>query len=110
MQNSNAKPAETETDKSLTMVAAKIIALGLILAHIDYANALYPELPESDKRKLQRIQNMTVKIVTGVKKYDSSTTTLKTLHWLPVHLRIKQKVLSRMFRFIHGLPPQAPII
>ena len=57
--------------KSLTMEAAKAIALGLITAHIDYTNALYVELPESDIRKLQRIQNMTVKIVLGVKKYET---------------------------------------
>ncbi len=53
------------------MEAAKAIALGLITAHIDYTNALYVELPESDIRKLQRIQNMTVKIVLGVKKYET---------------------------------------
>ena len=106
MQNNNVKPSETETDKeNLTMEAANVIALDLIIAHIDYANALYAELPESDISKLQRIQNMTAKIVTGVNKYDSSTTALKTLHWLPLHLRIKHKVLTHVFRCVHGLAP-----
>ncbi len=89
------------------MEAAKVIALSHIIAHIDYANALYAELPESDipVSKLQHIQNMTAKIVTGVKKYDSSTTAPNTFHWFPVHLRIKQKVLTLVFRCIHGLAP-----
>ncbi len=59
----------------------------------------------SYKKLLQCIQSMTAKFVTGVKKYDSSTTALKTLHWLPVHLRIKHKVLTLVFRCIHGLAP-----
>ncbi len=49
--------------KSLTM---EDIALGLAVAHINYANALYAELPESAIKKLQRIQNMTARIVTVV--------------------------------------------
>ncbi len=66
------------------MEDAKVIAMGLAIAHINYANTVYAELPESDIRKLHRFQNMIAKIVTVVKKYDSSTTALKTLHWLPV--------------------------
>ncbi len=58
----------------------------------------YTELTDSDIRKLQRIRNMTAKIVTGVKKCDSSSTALKTLHWLPVHLRIKHKVPTLYLR------------
>ncbi len=93
------------------MEAAKSIVLGLVIAHIDYANALCEELPESDIRKLLRNLNMAAK--TGVTKYDSSTTALKTatvhkaqLHsWLPVQLCIKHKVLTLVFRCIHGLAP-----
>ncbi len=55
---------------------------------------LQAELPESEIRKLQRIQNITATIVPGVNKDDRSSTTLKTRHWLPVHMRIKHKVLN----------------
>ncbi len=78
------------------MEAAKVIALGHIIAHIDYTNTLYAEVPESDIRRPQRIRNMTSKIVTGVKKYDNSTTALKTLHWLPAHH--KNKIVTLVFR------------
>ena len=47
--------------KFLTMVPTKVIALRLVIAQLDYANALCAELPQSDVKKLQRIQNMTAK-------------------------------------------------
>ena len=52
--------------KSLTLDAATMVALGLVISHLDYANALYSGLPKSEIRKLQRIQSVTAKVVTGV--------------------------------------------
>ncbi len=92
--------------KYLTLEASKTIALGLIITHLDYANALYAGLPDTDLQKLQRVQNMTAKAATGTSKYDSSTAALKTLHWLPIRLRIEFKILTLVFRCVHG---QAPI-
>ena len=90
---------------SLTIEASKTIALGLVISHLDYANALYAGLPKKDIKKLQVIQNMAAKIVIKSGKYDSSTEALKTLHWLPIHLRINYKVLVLMFKCIHGIAP-----
>ena len=47
--------------KSLTLEAAKKVAIGLVLSHLDYANALYTGLPQVEINKLQRIQNMGLK-------------------------------------------------
>ena len=91
--------------KTLTQNAAKTIALGLVIAHLDYANALYSGLPEVDIKKLQRVQSMAAKIVTGARKYDSTTQALKSLHWLPVKLRIMYKVLLLVFKSQHNLAP-----
>ena len=49
--------------------------------------------------------SMAAKVVTGVTKFDSSTAALKSLHWLPIHLRIKFKVLALVFRAVHKLAP-----
>ena len=59
--------------RSLTLSAATKIALGLVISHLDYANALYSGLPDVDIKKLQRIQDIAAKIVTQRGKYDSST-------------------------------------
>ena len=66
----------------LTRDAAITVALGLVVAHLDYANAVFIGLPDVEFAKLQRIQNMPAKRVTGASKCDSSTETLKELHWL----------------------------
>ena len=76
-----------------------------MIPHLDYANAFSSGLPSTEINKPQWIQNMAAKIVTGAKKHDSSTEALKSLHWLPIHLRIKYKVLTLVFRSLHGLAP-----
>ena len=76
------------------------IALGTIISHLDYSNSLFMGLPSCDINKLQRIQNLTAKIILGKSKYDSSTEALRELHWLPIEQRIKFKILVIMFRCI----------
>ena len=49
------------------------IALGLVISHLDYVNALYSGLPDVDIKKLQRIQDIVAKIVTQRGNYDSGT-------------------------------------
>ncbi len=75
--------------KYLTLNAWKTIALGLIITDF---NALHAGLPETDLQKLQQVQNMTAKVVRGTSKYNSSTAALKSLHWLPIRLRIEFKI------------------
>ena len=89
----------------LTRDAAITVALGLVVAHLDYANAVFIGLPDVEFAKLQRIQNMTAKLVTGASKYDSSTQALKELHWLPVKLRVLYKILTVVFRCLEGNAP-----
>ena len=89
--------------KSLTLEAAKKVAIGLVLSHLDYVNALYTGLPQVEINKLQRIQNMAAKVVTNAGRYDSSTTALKKLHWLSIHLRIKYKIVLLVFHSINGI-------
>ena len=78
----------------LTPEATATIAIGLVTSHLDYANAIYSGLLKSDLGKVQRIQNMAATLVTKARKYDSSTEALKSLHWLPIHLRKECKVLN----------------
>ena len=84
--------------KCLTKSAATKVVLGLVISHLDYANALYSGLPDIDIKKLQRIQNMAAKMVVGYDRYDSSTAALKALHWLPIRSRIKFKVCTLVLR------------
>ena len=89
----------------LTPEAARLIVHGMITSHIDYANALYYGLPENSIVKLQRVQNMAVKVILGKRKSDSSRDCLIALHWLPVRERIEYKILILVYKCIVGEAP-----
>ena len=91
--------------KYLTEDACKTIMSGLVLSHIDYANALFTGLPKCDIDKLQRVQNFAARIVKGLNKYTSVRSELRQLHWLPVQQRIDHKVASLVYKCLHGQAP-----
>ena len=51
--------------------ACVTLALGLILSLLDYANAILIGLPNINLHKMQRVQNMTAKLVLGADKLTS---------------------------------------
>ncbi|KAI2663998.1 Isoleucine--tRNA ligase [Labeo rohita] len=51
------------------------------------------------------IQNSAARILMAVRKYDHVTSILKSLHWLPVSLRIVYKVSLLTHQCIHGDAP-----
>ena len=55
----------------LSTDACVTLALGLILSHLDYSNAILTGLPNIDLHKMQRVQNMTAKLVLGAHKLTS---------------------------------------
>ena len=72
----------------LTIQACITLVLGLVMSHLDYANSAFISLQASDINKMQRVQNAAAKFVLNLKRMDSSTEALKTLHWLPIKFRI----------------------
>ena len=87
----------------LTKESCETLIVGLVLSQLDYANCLFIGLPECDLQKLQRVQNIAAKIV--LKSEENSITCLKKLHWLPISLRIKYKVLTMLYKSLHGQSP-----
>lgn len=88
--------------KSLTREACVVLMLGLVISHLDFANALFACLPDVALNQLQRIQNIAAKIVLNKRKLDSATACLRELHWLPVRFRIRFKILTLVYRCVHG--------
>ena len=76
-----------------------------ITTKLDYCNALLCGIPSNLISRLQRIQNISARIITGHSKSDHITPVLYSLHWLPVTQRIKFKTLVLVYKAMHGQAP-----
>jgi hypothetical protein len=71
---------------------AKLIALSMVSAKLDYCNSMLYKTTQSNLAKLQRLQNSLARVVTITRKYEHITPVLAELHWLPVTARIEYKI------------------
>ena len=93
------------TGKFLTKKQSSKAVIALVMSQLGYANSILVGLPKVSIDQLQRVQNIAAKIVLGRSKYESSSKCLEELHWLPIQYRITFKVVTLVFRCIHGLAP-----
>ena len=91
--------------KYLTKDATNTLALGLVISHHDYCNAILVGLPDIDISHLQRIQNICAKTVLGSDTYKSSMRCLLDLHWLAICKRIQHKVLTLDHKALNDQAP-----
>ena len=90
----------------LTLDACHAAVRSLVLSRLDYCNALLGGLNNRQLDRLQRAQNSAARVVYRVRQRDHITPTLRTLHWLPIRMRISFKICTYMFKAIHGLGPE----
>jgi len=92
--------------KSIDVNSVKSIACAMVGARIDYCNALLYGTSETNIDKLQRLQNSLARAVSGVRKYEHITPTLKKLHWLPISSRINYKIALLAYKTITTKNPE----
>uniref|UniRef100_A0A8C6XMC9 Reverse transcriptase domain-containing protein n=1 Tax=Naja naja TaxID=35670 RepID=A0A8C6XMC9_NAJNA len=85
--------------------ALRMVTHALVTSRLDYCNALYLGLPLHTIRRFQLVQNAAARVVMGVSWYTHVMPLLRELHWLPVALRVRFKVLVLTFKVLHGLGP-----
>ena len=77
----------------LTDDATKLAIHTLDTSKLDYCNSLLIGISLRFQRKLQNIQRTSVRLITKRRKFDSITSQLIELHWLPIKQRNDYKVL-----------------
>ena len=70
-----------------------------------FCNSILYGLPTVEHEKLQRVQNIAARLITGSSRRDHITPVLKNLHWLPVKLRITFKILLLTYKILNGQSP-----
>ena len=91
---------------SLTVEAANILVMGLVISHLDYANSILIGILDVTIKQLQHVQIMAAKVVLQADKYASPRECMKNLHWLPIHKRVEHKVLTIVYKCTRGIAPK----
>ena len=91
--------------KFLSQNDCEALVHAFISSRIDMCNSLFLGLPKATLLKLQRIQNAAVRVIFNVRKRESVSQSLKSLHWLDIEQIIVYKVLLLTFKCIHDLAP-----
>ena len=80
----------------------KVLVNSLVISRLDYCNSVLYGIPKYQRDKLQKIQNIAARMITGTRSTDHITSTLKNLHWLPVEARINFKILLITYKILNG--------
>ena len=81
------------------------LANALVTSRLDYCNSLYNGITKTNMQKLQRIQNSICRAITKTPRHDHIKPVLKSLHWLPVEMRIKFKTSLLVYKTLKNGQP-----
>ena len=76
-----------------------------MLSRLDYCNGLLGGLNTGLTNRLQRAHNSAARVINCVRRRDHITPILRSLHWLPINMRITFKICTCMYKILHGLAP-----
>ncbi len=91
----------------LTLDMCKLLVHTLVIARLDYGNALLYGATDDVLRQLERVQRQAARVVCKKITNDHSSVTelLWGLHWLPIRARIQYKVLLLAYKAVTSNSP-----
>ena len=84
----------------LSVDTSVVIANALVSSRLDYCNSLFRSLSSRNTTRLQNVQKSLAQFVTGASKFTDITSSLKSLHWLPIRQRIIFKTLVLVYKYL----------
>lgn len=91
----------------LPLATKAALAHALLLPILDYADISYPDLTEEQLNKLERLQNLCIRFIYGLRKYDHVSYYRSQLKWLPIRLRRNSHILAHLYGILFN--PSTPL-
>ena len=92
--------------QSLSDSAAKMLINAFVVTMIDYCNIVLTGASASNIQRIQRIRNAAAQFLLRLPKFSHISAVMTgQLHWLPVHRRIRFKLLLMVAGCIAGRAP-----
>jgi len=91
--------------KCLDTDSCKTLVHATVTSHLDYCNSLLAGCPWKLLQKLKKVQNAAARIIKCCPRSAHTTPILRELHWLPITLRIKFKLLMFVFKCKNDMAP-----
>ena len=82
-----------------------MLLCSLILSQLHYHNSVLTDLPKATLRPYNYTQRYSAMLACNKTKRDSAQDCMKFLHWLPIELRTKFKLLTIVFKTLQGNGP-----
>lgn len=91
--------------KYLDKESATTLMHAFITSRVDYCNALFVNLPKKDLMRLQLILNRAARLIFNLPPFESISSYLYELHWLPVKARIEFKLCLLVYKALKFKQP-----
>ena len=72
---------------------------------LDCINSILTNTSLTTTKPYQKIQNQTARIIYKKTKWTSATSSMKQLHWLPIRYMCHFKLLTIVYKTLHGMGP-----